>query len=160
RPFKKTSLSLAINTKADSDYHSLIKNGSVSKLIKKLREQFDYVIVDTAPLSLDSTVTDIIQMVDKTILIIRTDTVNANALNDSIATISKISPNLAGCILNDVHMNILPFSITGNDESNHYGGYGYGKYSNYGHYGHYEKHKKHKKSAEATDSAAEETAAQ
>lgn len=160
RPFKKTSLSLAINTKADSNYHSLIKNGSVSKLIKKLREQFDYVIVDTAPLSLDSTVTDIIQMVDKTILIIRTDTVNANALNDSIATISKISPNLAGCILNDVHMNILPFSITGNDESNHYGGYGYGKYSNYGHYGHYEKRKKHKKSAEATDSAAEETAAQ
>ncbi len=157
RPFKKISLSLAINTKADSNYRSLIENGSVAELIEKLREQFDYVIVDTAPLSLDSTVTDIIQMVDKTVLVIRTDTVNVNALNDSIATISKISSNLAGCILNDVHMNILPFSITGDDESNRYGGYGYGygKYSHYGHYGHYGKHKKHKPSAETADSAAE-----
>lgn len=157
RPFKKTSLSLAINTKADSAYHSFIENGSITELIEKLRGQFDYVIIDTAPISLDSTVTDIIQMVDKTILIIRTDTVNVNALNDSITTISKISPNLAGCILNDVHMNILPFSITGNDETNRYGGYGYGygKYSHYGHYGHYGKHKKHNKSAEIADSVAE-----
>lgn len=157
RSFKKTSLSLGINTKADPNYHSLIENGSVSKLIEKLREQFNYVIVDTAPLSLDSTVTDIIQIVDKTVLIIRTDTVNVNVLNDSIATISKISPNLAGCILNDVHMNILPFSITGNDESNHYGGYGYGKYS---HYGHYEKQKKHKQNTETNDSVAEEITVQ
>lgn len=157
RPFKKTSLSLAINTKPDSNYRSLIENGSIAELTKKLREQFDYVIVDTAPLSLDSTVTDIIQMVDKTVLVVRTDTVNVNALNDSIATISKISPNLAGCILNDVHMNILPFSITGNDESNRYGGYGYGygKYSHYSHYGHYGKHRKHKQIEETADSVAE-----
>lgn len=163
RKFKKTSLSLAINTKPYSDYRLSIENGSVSALIEKLRERFDYVIVDTAPLSLDSTVTDIIGTVDKTILIVRTDTVNANILNDSIATISKISPNLAGCILNDVHMNLLPFSFTGNDESNRYGGYGYGygKYSHYGHYGHYGKHKKHKHSSESTqDSVAEETAVQ
>jgi len=124
-------------------------------LIEKLKEQFDYVIIDTAPVSLDSTVTDIIQSVDKTVLIIRTDTVNVNALNDCIATISKISSNLAGCILNDVHMNILPFSITGNDESNHYGGYGYSRYSHYGHYGHYEKSKKHKHTAETSSDSGE-----
>jgi hypothetical protein len=76
-------------------------------------------------------------MVDKTILIVRTDTVHTNVLNDAISTISKISSNLAGCILNDVHMNMLPFSITGNDENNRYGGYRYGKHSHYGHYGKY-----------------------
>ncbi|MBQ3006139.1 MAG: AAA family ATPase [Clostridia bacterium] len=144
RAFKKTSLSLAINTKPDSEYHSLIENGSIEELIEKLREQFDYVIVDTAPLSLDSTVTDIICRVDKTIMVIRTDTVIIDAINDHISTVSKISPNLAGCILNDVHLNILPFSITGNDESSRYGryGYGYGKYSHYGHYGKSRSHSK------------------
>ncbi len=152
RPFKKTSLSLAINTKPEPDYHRIIVDGSVSELIEKLKERYDFVIIDTAPLSLDAAVTDIIQVVDKTILIVRTDTTNVNVLNDSIATISKISSNLAGCILNDVHMNILPFSITGNDESNNYGGYG--KYSHYGHYGHYGKRRKHntepEKNAEGT----------
>ncbi len=137
RQFKKTSLHLAVNTKADPEYRSFIEDGSIDGLIKKLKTEYDFVIIDTAPLSLDSAVTDIIGMVDKTILIIRTDTVHVNVLNDSISTISKISSNLAGCILNDVHMNILPFSFTGNDESNRYGGYRYGKHSHYGHYGKY-----------------------
>ena len=137
RPFKKTSLSLAVNTKADSEYRSYIEDGSVFELIEKLKAEYDFIIIDTAPLSLDSTVTDIINMVDKTLLIVRTDTVPVNILNDSITTISKISSNLAGCILNDVHMNVLPFSFTGNDESNRYGGYRYGKHSHYGHYGKY-----------------------
>lgn len=162
RTFKKTSLSLATNTKPCSDYRSFTESNSIPELIEKLKEKFDFVIVDTAPLSLDSTVTDIVNMVDKTVLIVRTDTVDVNALNDSISTISKISSNLAGCILNDVHMNILPFSITGNDESNSYGGYGYGygKYSHYGHYGHYGKHKRHKQNSETADSVAEEISVQ
>lgn len=137
RPFKKTSLSLAVNTKADPEYRKFIEDGSITELIEKLKAEYDFIIIDTAPLSLDSAVTDIIKLVDKTILIVRTDTVNVNILNDSISVISKISSNLAGCILNDVHMNILPFSITGNDESDRYGGYKYGKHSNYGHYGRY-----------------------
>lgn len=137
RQFKKTSLSLAVNTKADPEYRNFIEDGSITELIEKLKAEYDFVIIDTAPLSLDSSVTDIIKMVDKTILIVRTDTVNVNILNDSISVISKISSNLAGCILNDVHMNILPFSITGNDESDRYGGYKYGKHSHYGHYGRY-----------------------
>lgn len=137
RQFKKTSLSLAVNTKADSEYRNFIENGSIAELIRILKREYDFVIIDTAPLSLDSSVTDIINMVDKTILIVRTDTVPVNVLNDSISTISKISSNLAGCILNDVHMNILPFSFIGNDKSNRYGEYGYGNYSHYGHYGKY-----------------------
>ena len=137
RKFKKTSLSLAVNTKSDPDYRNFIEDGSIAELIEKLKAEYDFIIIDTAPLSLDSAVTDIINMVDKTILIVRTDTVPVNILNDSISTISKISSNLAGCILNDVHMNVLPFSFTGNDESNRYGGYRYGRHSHYGHYGKY-----------------------
>ncbi len=137
RQFKKTSLSVAVNTKADSEYRKFIEDRSIAELIERLKAEYDFIIVDTAPLSLDSTVTDIINLVDKTILIVRTDTVPVNVLNDAISTISKISSNLAGCILNDVHINILPFSFTGNDESTHYGGYRYGKHTHYGHYGKY-----------------------
>ena len=137
RHFKKTSLYVSVNTKADSEYRSYIENGSIVELIESLKAEYDFIIIDTAPLSLDSTVTDIVKMVDKTILIVRTDTVPVNILNDSISTISTISSNLAGCILNDVHMNVLPFSFTGNDESTRYGGYRYGRHSHYGHYGKY-----------------------
>lgn len=135
RHFKKTSLDLALIAKGNLSLQSFITNGSVEKLINEARSEYDFVIIDTAPISVDSTVTDIIKMVDKTILIIRTDNVPVNVLNDTIATISKISSNLAGCVLNDVHMRALPFSITGNDESAYYGKYSHNGY--YGHYGHY-----------------------
>lgn len=151
RTFKKTSLFLAINTKPDIEYHSYVENGSIPELIDKLKKDFDFIIIDTAPLSLDSTVTDIIQKVDKTVMVVRTDTVNVDAINDHIATISKISANLAGCILNDVYLNVLPFSFTGNDESGRYSRYGYGRYSHYGHYGHYGKLRKHKAESEPSD---------
>ncbi len=151
--FKKTSLYLAINTKANPAYHKFIKEGNIENLLETIRDDYDFIIVDTAPISVDSSVTDIIGMVDKTILVIRTDTVSVNVLNDSIATISKISANLAGCILNDVHMNVVPFSITGDDESNDYSKYGYGKYGygkygygKYSNYGHYSRHRHSKKS--------------
>ena len=147
--YKKTSLYLAINTKANPSYYKFIREGNIENLIKTLRPDYDYILIDTAPLSLDSAVTDIIGMVDKTVLVIRTDTVSVNAINDSISTISKISANLVGCILNDVHMKMLPFSITGNDESNGYSRYGYGRYSGYGYYGHYSHHKHGSKKEEA-----------
>lgn len=161
RQFKKTSLYVAVNTKADPEYRNLIEDNSITELIGKLRTEYDYIIIDTAPLSLDSAVTDIIGMVDKTVLIVRTDTVPVNALNDAITTISKISSNLVGCILNDVHMNILPFSFTGDDESNRYGGYRYGRHSRYGHYGNYSAPKYDiepiPEAAEDTDNKAQET---
>lgn len=135
--FKRTSLSLALITKSNPFFRNFIADGSVEKMINEARAGYDFIIVDTAPISLDSTVTDIINIVDHTVLIIRTDVVPANVLNDSIATISKISSNLVGCILNDVHMRVLPFSFTGNDESAYYGRRGYGRYSRYGHYGNY-----------------------
>jgi len=135
RKLKKTNLSLALVTKANTLNKKLISDSGVSVLINKIRPEYDFIIVDTAPMAADSSVTDIINMVDETILVIRTDTVNVNVLNDSIATISKISSNLAGCILNDVYMSSIPFSITGDDESSGYGRYGYGRYSYYGHYG-------------------------
>ena len=137
RQFKKTSLWLAVNTKANPNYRDYIEDGSIIELIEKLREEYDFIIIDTAPLSLDSSVTDIIKMVDRALLIVRTDTVRINVLNDSIEIMSKISSNLAGCILNDLHMNVQPFSFTGNDESTYYGGYRHGRHTHYGHYGKY-----------------------
>lgn len=142
RRYKKTSLYLAISTKPCSDNHKWIENGDIEKLLNIFKEKTDYIIIDTAPLSVDSSVTNIIKLADKTLMVVRTDTVKVAAINDAISTVNKIGDNLAGCILNDVHPQIAPFLFSGNDESRHYGRkYGYGKYGNYyGRYGHYDKH--------------------
>lgn len=142
RRYKKSSLYLAISTTPCPDSHKWLDNGEIEKFLNIFKEKTDYVIIDTAPLSVDSSVTNIVKLADKSLMVVRTDTVKVAAINDAISTVNKISGNLAGCILNDVYPRIAPFSFTGNDESRHYGRkYGnYGKYGNYyGHYGHYDK---------------------
>ncbi len=139
RRYKKTSLYLAINTRPWTDSHKWLESGEIERFLNKLKEKADFVIIDTAPISVDSSVTNVIKIANKTLLVVRTDTVKVAAINDTISTVSKISDNFAGCILNDVYPLITPFSFSGNDESRHYGRKYGNYYSHYGHYGHYNK---------------------
>ncbi len=147
--YKKSSLYLALNTKACPEMHRWVENGEIAKLIEIFKTKCDFIIIDTAPMSVDSSVTDIIRIVDKTLLVVRTDAVKAPAINDAITTIDTVSKNLAGCILNDVHQKAIPFIFSGDDTAAYYGGrthkYGksgkYGKYTGkYGSYGKYGKY--------------------
>ncbi len=146
--YKSSSLFLALNTKAYPDYHKWIENGEVTSILKALKAKCDFIIIDTAPLSLDSAVTDVIKIVDKTLLVVRTDTVKTSAINEAIKTINTISHNLSGCILNDVYPQFLPFSFTASNQNaysdskrlgqkKHFYGAYYGKYVNYSNYGNY-----------------------
>ena len=137
RRYKKSSLSLAINVNAYADNHLWVESGVAKDVIDALKEQVDYIIIDTAPLSVDSTVTDIAKFVDQTMLVVRTDKVRTTAINDAILTINEVGGSLAGCILNDVYPDFAFFGVAGAEDN---GGYyyskkGYGK--SYGSYGKY-----------------------
>ena len=138
RRYKKTSLSLAINVNTYEDNHLWIESGVAEDIINTLKEQVDYIIIDTAPMSVDSTVTDISKFVDQTMLVVRTDKVRTSAINDAILTIDEVGGSLWGCILNDVYPEFAMFGMSGNEETGgnylfsrkNYGKYyGYGKYS-------------------------------
>ncbi len=123
RRYKKTSLYLALNTSPCTEYSKWFAAGEIEKILNALRDKVDYIIIDTAPMSVDSSVTDIVKIVDKTIMAVRTDVATATAVNDALITVSEVGGVLAGCILNDVYPEVSLFGIAGNDE----GGYYYGK---------------------------------
>lgn len=135
--YKKASLFLALNTKPCSDMQKWVENGDIKKLIEIFKSKSDFIIIDTAPISLDSSVTEIVKIVDKTLLIVRTDTVKVPAINETITTIDKVSKNLIGCILNDVHQKAIPFVFSGDDTAAYYSlkSHKHGKYGKYGKYG-------------------------
>jgi Mrp family chromosome partitioning ATPase len=113
RRYKKTDLYLALNTHAYANSYKWIESGMAKKTIKSLKGKVDYIIIDTAPISVDSSVNEIIKMADETILVVKTDTVETTTVNDSILTITDVGDNLAGCILNQTPPD-LPFaSFTG-----------------------------------------------
>ncbi len=147
--YKQTSLYLALNTSPYSEYGEWIKSGKISQMIEAFKEQVDFVIFDTAPLSVDGYVTDLAKLVEEMVIVVRTDVVRSSAINDAITTISEVGGRVAGCVLNDVYPEMSYFSLSGADERGfsyglRYGKYGrysrYGKYGKYSHYGRYGKY--------------------
>ncbi len=139
RRFKKSSLYLAINTRVYDNYNHWLDSEKCKNLMQYLRREMDFVIIDTAPISADTTITDMRGVVDKTILVVKTDVVSTDVLNDTIAMMENVGVNFAGCILNDVYPEFALSKMTGADEGgNQYGKYG--KYNKYGKYAEYNKY--------------------
>ncbi|MBQ0101318.1 MAG: AAA family ATPase [Firmicutes bacterium] len=78
------------------------KKARLSELISEVGGKADFILIDMAPMSVDSTTTDIISVSDQTILLTRTDSSYGAAINDAIKNIKDVGGNFAGCILNDV----------------------------------------------------------
>ncbi|MBR6532095.1 MAG: AAA family ATPase [Clostridia bacterium] len=133
RQYKSSRLYLAVNSRRYSDYVNWINSGYVKELIGKLKEDYDYVIVDTSPISVAAEVVSLARICDKSILIVRTDYVQTADINDAVMMLAD-NKQFAGCILNDVFDEFSLFGQLGTDETGVSGGRysgSYGGYSNY-----------------------------
>lgn len=137
RRYKKTSLYLAINTHPYPECREGLEDGTLTRLINSVKNNADFIIIDTAPVTMDSAVTDIVKNVDKVLLVVRSDTAPIAAVNDAVTVIENVGGSVAGCLLNDVYPDFSPFGLRGFDEGGSYYGKGYGRYGHYGRYGKY-----------------------
>lgn len=132
KQYKSSRLYVALNSKRYSDYVEWINSDYVKKLIGKLREDFDYVIIDTPPISAAAEVASLARTCDKAVLVVRTDFVQTADVNDAVMVLAD-NDRFAGCVLNDAYDEFSLFGQLGADETGTSGGhYGsYGGYSNY-----------------------------
>ena len=140
RKFRDTSLFLAVNTRTHRDSASWIESGRLGKFTDAVSDMVDFVIIDTAPITADASALAISKFADKLIMVVRTDTVKTDLINKNFATIRDSGISFAGCILNDLHAEFVPFDLFGADEAGanyRHGNSGYGKRGTYGKYGRY-----------------------
>lgn len=142
RQYRHSTLYTAFNAGRHSDYVDWINSDYVANILYIFHQHFDFVIVDTPPLSAAADVSGLARLADQTVLVVKTDVVLAADINDAILTLSSGGSKFAGCILNDVQPEFALFGQTGADETGYYSryGYGYGGYSKYGKYGKYNKY--------------------
>lgn len=90
------------------------------QLIQKFAETMDYVIIDSAPMSVTSDTEYLLDVVDGVLFVVRQDWCGADAINDKLETLRQRQVKVEGLVLNAVH----PLTL-------HAGGgeryYGYGK---------------------------------
>lgn len=138
RRYRNTSLYLALNAKHRLDYTEWINSPRVPGTLELFRQKFDYVIIDTPPMSFSADVLTLARHADRSLLIIRTDRAFTADINDAVLKLASSGEKFGGCILNDVYSEFSFFGQAGTDESGYYGsGYGYskkGKYESIGKY--------------------------
>ncbi len=139
--FTKESLKEAIsyneNTKLYTLYTSSIRRRqaeAISKdtllpLIRALREEFSYVIIDTPPIGFFADAEVLADVSDASILVIRQDMAPSMIINDAIDNLMDTNSEFMGFVFNNVR-SFKAFSFkTGGYEYGYGYGYGYGKNS-------------------------------
>lgn len=134
-PYMKTGVDLMVNFNSHNDYVNWIHGDNIRVLFDKLRNEmgYDYILIDTPPLSVAADVTTFMQFADKSLLVVRTDYVYAADINDAILSMKEKTDTFAGCILNAVHKEFSLLGQLGFDETGYYGKAG-GAYSRYDRY--------------------------
>ena len=153
--YKQTGLDLGLNEKSHNDYVNWIYSDHVNTIFQYLRglDCYDYIIIDTPPLSVAADVTGLIHLADRSLLVVRTDFVYTAAINDAVLSLKENSDGFAGCILNDVHTEFSMLGQFGLDESGYYGTH-YGRHNYYGSYHSYSSYSKY---AEHKDSSSNQS---
>ena len=108
----------------------LLGSERMSQLLSVLRENFDYVILDSSPMGFFTDSEVLSDQVDASMLVIRQDTVTDKSINDAIDSLGRCKARFLGFVFNDVHTLNFTASLVG---GRRYGyGYGYGRGYGYG----------------------------
>ena len=110
----------------------LIHSDKMSELLKMVREQYDYVVIDTSPIGLVPDATEIIAQSDLCLYVIRCLETNKNFAKNTLEQLSEIveNPDLIQIVLSDVPSS--GFHGGYKYGYNYKGGYGYGYGYGYG----------------------------
>lgn len=128
---QQKQLDLLMEYQAHYVSEELFSSEKTKKMLDLARQTYDYIVLDTAPMSAAPDAECLAEMVDASILVVRQDMACAQILNNALDVLHRAPSKLLGCVLNDVQMPILTEFTLFN------GGYGYGGYSRYGRYEQY-----------------------
>ena len=99
----------------------------LEKIVKSMRKQHDYVILDTSPMAFVADTEEYASLTDASLLVIRQDVMETCYINDAIDTLENTGTKLIGCVFNGVRRGLM-------EKTGAYANYGASSYSKYSHY--------------------------
>lgn len=131
------NLNLLMEAKGLKKSTEIIDTPPMEKLIEQMREEMDYIIIDTPPLAQVSDAEAIARFADYSIMVLAPDNSKTDLINDCIGDMEACHATLLGCVLNNVntvsrwiyqhfHINVSRFVSTNTND------YSYGYAASYG----------------------------
>lgn len=100
----------------------LTNSKKLDEIMKELREEYDFVIVDTSPAYLLNETMAMNELVDATLFIVRQDYATSDVINETIKRLTYVKDNVLGVVFKNV------VSEGNKGTSNYNNRYGYNKY--------------------------------
>ena len=133
---KEYGIQMLLNDKDYPNSTDIVSSFYMERLIEVASKSFDYIVVDSPPMSIMADAEVLAGLCDLSLLVVGYDTVPAPDLNDAIDSLRDCKAEFVGCILNNV------YTLPGAHRT--VGGYGgYGRYSRYSRYSHYQRYGKY-----------------
>lgn len=92
-----------LNAEYQSQSTELIDNGLMPDILNQLKEEFDYIIIDSSPMALVADAEAMAKYADDSLLVVKEDFVRTKDLNDAIDILNMQKAKFIGCVLNSVH---------------------------------------------------------
>ena len=132
-----TTLKLISGSRKVSAPASLLHYHRLEEIFAPLKEQAQYLVIDTPPIGLLSDAAPFISLSDGVVYVIREDAVSKGQITTSLQQLADNNANILGYVFNASSQSVGQYGY-GRQGYGKYGyGYGYGKKSNYGGYADY-----------------------
>lgn len=100
----------------------LTNSKKLDEIMKELREEYDFVIVDTSPAYLLNETMAMNELVDATLFVVRQDYATSDVINETVKRLTYVKDNVLGVVFKNV------VSVGNKRTSNYNNRYGYNKY--------------------------------
>lgn len=126
---EKSGLSIIDGKNSYQFAFELLGDNNFPEMLKRLYDEYDYIIIDSPPMSLTADAENILDRIDASLLIVRQDKTFIAEINDTIDLLTDSDAYFAGCILNDFRtvQGILGLTdkLPKSKKYGHYGAYYY-----------------------------------
>lgn len=124
--FEKFNLFLLITNQAIADSAELLSSENMEDIIEAVKNEFDYVIIDTPPASVVADASIISQYADACVMVIRSDFAPSKRVKKTIDDIEGMGAEVIGCIFNDSESKATIDGLAKHKSHKGSRGYGYG----------------------------------
>ncbi len=100
-PLKKQGIWAALSTAGYKYPQRLITAPRMRQSLKALREEFDYIVIDSPPMLVAADAEALAALADVAVLVVREDFVRTRDINDCLDALRRSCPDVAGFVLNN-----------------------------------------------------------
>lgn len=102
----RPGLWLGTSNPIHKDIQTILRGGRLSRYIRTLRDQVDYVILDTPPMLAAADTEAIARIADTAVMVVRADFMATGAVNDCLDSLRQAAPDVAGLVLNNYRRSL------------------------------------------------------